>query len=721
MSRLLIDIGGIIFVSLWLGILWRIFCRSPESVSVRVLCARLFFVALVLASVMELTIFNWPYYLSLWADESAIYTTKDFVVTQESDAASFPEKGVLLESLDRKITALRIALSFRESKTQQIKIIYRDEESTRQHNVRLYRFSPRSHYIVLLPHGRVSEIDFYGDAATQIEQVTLNPVIPFKIFLLRIVLLGILLFMICLWCKRKTREKLNYFLFDCPVAVAHSGQKKLYWGMIFSMIALCLFTVITGHLAAKDDEKNFAARQGMQNIYPLMADALLKGQLYLDLEVSPDLLNSANPYDPADRGLKNIEEYADFSYYNGRYYSYFGVVPALMLFVPFKFLTGYAFPTHLGVFVFSALTCLAFALLWREMARRFMPHMPFFFYWLGGLSLVMVSCILCLCRHPVAYELAIASALMFLALGLFLFFNAFSERKNFRVKFFLASLFFALAVGCRPTAVFMFLLALVFTGYGIRYLQTDKAEFSVSVRFVLACLVLPYAIVALPLMGYNYARFGSIADFGAFHQLTLANMKALSLANPMGKLLKMLYALQAYFFNPLGFSAHFPFVALKLDFVPLQRYDTTFPVYVFNSATVGLINLPVLWFIFNIRRVGAALQANEQMLYKSLLLLLGVGLLHILFVSLNAGILIRYSVDFLWLFTLVALSSAYFTYRLHIGNAVMARTVLKLFYGACAASIAICFFLSFVRFAGGNLNLTYQPVYYYLQGLFGII
>ncbi|MDR2366164.1 MAG: hypothetical protein LBD68_10015 [Zoogloeaceae bacterium] len=712
MSRFFVDFGGTVFLGAWVMLLWRMFCRSRHGTPVlRALCARLFFISLALALAAELTIFNWSCYLKFWAGERVVYSAKDFEL-QEAGT------GIKLKNLNHHITSLHFDMPLLRDDAQVLQISYTDEAATIWHNATLYGFTPRSRYVALSPHGKVSEIGIYSNKKLQIDAVTINPAIPFRIFILRIALVAILLFMLCLWISRKARDKLGFLLFDYSVDTGSESQKILYWGMIVSMIALCFFTAITGSMAV--DNTNFAARQGMQKIYPLMADALLKGQLHLDVEVSPDLQNSANPYDPADRGLNKVEEYADFSYYNGKYYSYFGVIPVLLLFAPFKFLTGHDFPTYLGVFVFSAMICLFLALLWREMVRRFMPDMPFFFYWLGGLSFVMVSCILFLCRHPVAYELAIAAALMFLALGLFLFINAFSDRENFRVKFFFASLSFALAVGCRPTAVFMFLLALLFTGYGVGYLRAAQSSRLVSAQFVLTCLVLPYAIVALPLMWYNYARFGSIMDFGAFHQLTLANMKALSLTNPIGKLLKMAYAFQAYFFNPLGFSSHFPFVTLKLDFVPYHRYDSTLPVYIFNSATIGLINLPILWILLNIRRIGAFLKANEAMLHKLLLLSLGVGLLHIFFLSLNAGVLIRYSVDFLWLFTLAALICAYFTYRIHADNALLAKVILKFFYVSCAASVLVCFFLSFLRFSSGKLNLTYPPVYYYLQNIFSM-
>jgi hypothetical protein len=717
MSGFLLDWGGTIFVGVWLALLWRMFRHSRKNDPVlRTLCARFFFGSLVLALIAELTLFNWPCYLAR-TDESTVYNTKDFEI-QEDGAESLMGAGIKLRRLDRRITSLRIDLSFYEKNFQRIEIVYKDEESTRRYRTSVYSFSPRSRYIAILPHGKVSEIGIYSDDVTQIENVTLNPGIPMKLFLLRIALLGLLLFMGCLWFNRETREKLRFFLFDYPLDETHKGQKKLYWGMVFSFVLLLLLITLTSWMAIKESTTEVAARQGMMHIYPMMADALLKGQLHLDLEVAPELLESARPYDPAERGVKGIEEYADFSYYEGKYYSYFGIVPVLLLFAPFKLLAGQAFPTSFGVFVFSAAASIALALLWREMARKFMPHMPFFLYCLGGLSLMMVSYIILLCRHPVAYELALASSLMFLAFGLFLFIRAFADERKFHLRFFLASLCFALAVGCRPTAIFMSILTLLFAVYGIEYLRKNGGmpfRFSTT-RFVLICLVLPYATVALPLMGYNYARFGSITDFGAFHQLTLANMKALPLANPIGKLLSILSAFQTYFFSPFDFSAHFPFAALKYDFAHTQRYDATLPVYMFNGTAIGLINLPLLWFLFAIRRVGALLRTNDMILFWLLLLLPGIGLFHILFAALYAGVLVRYNVDFLWLFTLAALICAYFTYRIHTDNAPLKKAILGIFYASCVASITLCLFSTLAVFGGAYL--VYPPIYYYLKSFF---
>jgi hypothetical protein len=77
--------------------------------------------------------------------------------------------------------------------------------------------------------------------------------------------------------------------------------------------------------------------------YEMLADAFLHGQLNLKEEPSENLLQSENPYDPWQRGTP--QDYLwDASLYKGKYFLYFGAVPALLFFLPCKVLLGF-YPT----------------------------------------------------------------------------------------------------------------------------------------------------------------------------------------------------------------------------------------------------------------------------------------------------------------------------------------------------------------------------------------
>ena len=94
----------------------------------------------------------------------------------------------------------------------------------------------------------------------------------------------------------------------------------------------------------------------------------------------------ANPYDFfARRGLAASDGHQfiwDHAYFNGRYYCYFGVVPALLTFVPYQLITGHWMPTWVAMEYSprspsSSARCWCVALhttIFRRLARRRMAR-----------------------------------------------------------------------------------------------------------------------------------------------------------------------------------------------------------------------------------------------------------------------------------------------------------------------------------------------------------
>jgi hypothetical protein len=149
------------------------------------------------------------------------------------------------------------------------------------------------------------------------------------------------------------------------------------------------------------------------------------------------------------------------------------------------------------------------------------------------------------------------------------------------------------------------------------------------------------------------------------------------------------------------------------------------PIFIYDYHPIGIINLPVLWFLVDIRH-GYQFTSSENACLRSLLLaMLLIGLSYISTIALNAGIFIRYSVEFFWIFTLPALICAYSTYQINSADSALARIALKRIYIFCAVSIIIRFFLSFIPRQGffigsAPINYNYLPICYYLQNLFSI-
>ncbi|MBO5629645.1 MAG: hypothetical protein J5965_11290, partial [Aeriscardovia sp.] len=79
------------------------------------------------------------------------------------------------------------------------------------------------------------------------------------------------------------------------------------------------------------------------NQYANLANSLLHGHTWLDLPVSKGLKHLTDPYNYNARiGLAASGSFSfwDHAYYNGHYYCYFGVIPAIIFFMPYEILSG---------------------------------------------------------------------------------------------------------------------------------------------------------------------------------------------------------------------------------------------------------------------------------------------------------------------------------------------------------------------------------------------
>lgn len=279
----------------------------------------------------------------------------------------------------------------------------------------------------------------------------------------------------------------------------------------------CVVTVAVCVLAM---ELNPTWTQGQllwTNQYELMADALLKGQLHLDLPVSPELAEMENPYDYRTRHALGVECYWDHAYYDGRYYMYFGVVPALLLFAPFKLLTGASLPAYHATQIFVALYIVGQFALFGLLCRRFFRNMRIgaFVSLAMGFSFMSVWFS---CAHPALYCTAITSALSAEIWSIYFFMRALATARTSAARTLMlaaGALLGALAFGCRPPiALANVIVVPVFVALVRRHGATRAL-----VRDAIA-LALPYVVVGVLLMLYNWARFDSPFEFGQSYQLT---------------------------------------------------------------------------------------------------------------------------------------------------------------------------------------------------------
>ena len=269
---------------------------------------------------------------------------------------------------------------------------------------------------------------------------------------------------------------------------------------------------------------DWASNAGAQ--YGALAHSLLNGRLDLEKDPPAAMAELENPYDTAARQAAAPDALWDVAYYNGRYYVYFGIVPCLLFQLPFEALTGIRdLPPALPMILLAWLYILAVFGFVKQAARRWFPQASAAAYLLTAAGAASGTQIYYLLHRPSVYEYAILCGATFILWALWQWLCAANTSVNRRkaLAFHLAfgSLCMALVAGCRPQMVLFAALALPILWP--RYI-TEKRLCTRRGAGEAAAFILPVVLVAVGLMWYNAARFGSPFDFGANYNLTSNDM-----------------------------------------------------------------------------------------------------------------------------------------------------------------------------------------------------
>ncbi len=340
---------------------------------------------------------------------------------------------------------------------------------------------------------------------------------------------------------------------------------------------------------------------GDQDFYRLLVRGWMKGQLAIDKEPTPALLALADPYDPAQNGAHRL---ADASYYRGKYYLYFGAAPALTLMVPWRLLTGQEMTMGAAVFVFGVVAFLAASGLWLALRRRYFPNSAVLVAPLGVLALGFGTHLLALLQRPAFWELPIVAGIAFTLLALAATYRAIHGDRPRRAMAF-AGFFLGLAVASRPTCLFA--APLLLAPVWLAWLKKDAAN--PWWRLTLAA-ALPLAACGLALMAHNYARFGSVLEFGQNYQLSGAFEGKLTHFSPRF----IAHNFAVYFFQPVQWSWTFPFVVA-------QGIPVSIPGYFGTEEVCGIaVTLGFVWFVLGVPLLTLRREEEERRALRATLL-----------------------------------------------------------------------------------------------------
>ena len=151
----------------------------------------------------------------------------------------------------------------------------------------------------------------------------------------------------------------------------------------------------------------------IDNAYVALGESFLQGQLSLLAKPDPEFMALQDPYDPAKRVGTFLW---DASYYEGKYYLYWGPVPALA-FAAIEGVTKIRPPGALLVVLCYMGLPIILTILLYQLRKSFFPHAPGFFIGLCTLMGFINLPFLFLLARPAVYETSIIAGQFFSFVG----------------------------------------------------------------------------------------------------------------------------------------------------------------------------------------------------------------------------------------------------------------------------------------------------------------
>ena len=494
------------------------------------------------------------------------------------------------------------------------------------------------------------------DTFLKIDSIKINEKVPFDFSIVRVITLIAISLLI-------------YGMLRCELFKKSYSERNIKQSLLFDFL-VATFILITLWIATTTQTRN--------NIYEKYIDALSQGQANLLDEPSQKLISLENPYDMTQRKEKKLEYIWDVALYNNKYYVYFGIFP-MLLSLSFKIITGKYLQLSYGIWIFNIITIISLAKLIKLLYKKWFNNLSFNYLILALIGTISGSLIFWITRTSCIYEFVLAAGVACSTLGICLMFKAIEKDKVNYKYLCLSATSLALAVACRPNHL---LVSLILIPILIKILKNNIKEKRDIVKLILV-VGIPYLVVGISLMVYNYIRFDSIFEFGTNYQLTVNDMKSLQ-----NRIFTIPTGLITQLFNLPTIITEFPFFVRQTGNVPFFGY------YYEESVVCGLFVLNIINYIL-IFLIGLKKKIKEKQAYNYTILFTIVAFIMSIVGILKAGSLQRYSMDYAWMLNIASYLTLFMIVS-NIKSKEIKKYILKI-------SIAVTLFMLFVNFIVGGV------------------
>lgn len=534
----------------------------------------------------------------------------------------FPSIGCPVETIhfnissSKNISDKKIAVSFSDSTGEAL----RDDLCT----IHYIANNEQTEYVACSFSDDVQKLKFSFTLKTD-EQITISSIgineeIPFNFSLARIFSLMLLVLPIVAVMNCKKRDQVVDLSFFKRVCIATAA--------VFAVIP-----ILIGFCQSPSIVNDFQNPQRNQINYELV-NSFKAGKLTLEQAPDERIAELDNPYDKSQHA--DIPIAWDHVYYNGNYYSYYGIGPVLLLFLPYNLITGNYFPSLWACCIFAMIGIIFLAMTYFSFIKRYFPNISNAIAIFGLFITEITSGIWFSTAIDNFYEIAQSSAFAAITAGAYFLVesNAVGAGKTSLRHACISSILLSLAVMCRPTTAVYCIAALVFIFFGAKKLWRKKNEL---IKYLCSALI-PFVVIGSIQMLYNALRFGSPFEFGIQYSLTINDFTQAQFHWTF-----VFISLYNYLFAVPKILPSSPFVFENFSLLDVNGY------YFNNSIlSIGLpfTALPVFGYAF----VGKAWRYGGKN-KKAMVLTLAacvIAPLIIIFSIWESGYSTRYVADFNW-------------------------------------------------------------------------
>ena len=528
--------------------------------------------AILVILLLEAICFNFNSY-HLWKggyDETPLDLDSAVMTNMSKSGDSYTSVGesasLEFTNLDQKIGVIELDLKGTAYKTD-YSIDFADETNASYYlrtglvKGSVFNDIKQTRYVVCDFSGKVSKLKInlteMKNNTVTLSGITLNTNVPSHFSYLRFAL--ILFGVIFVWMFKRSVN------FRKPLGDHLKKTKAVTAVVIIVMVVISLLMSSVG-LNPKTDFNDPSGNQ----ITKELVDAFEAGQVELKDKPSADLLSMENPYDWSARTEQGVNAKWDHVLYDGKYYSYYGVGPVFLLYLPYHLITGHYLASLPGVVLFNLLALIFLGMTFYQVMKKLFKDIPLSMY-TAALIMIYASCGVWYCTVMANfYEIAQSSGFCFTVMGAYFLVSSNvigSDKEAVKpLHAALSSLFLAIAVTCRPTTVIWCVVAVAFIIAGVMKLRRAKSEKSSYIKYLAAALI-PFVVIGGAQMIYNHARFGSFTDFGIAYSLTINDFTHTEFHTQLSAI-----GFFDYLFAPPSFTGEFPYVQSTLSTLGVNGY-----------------------------------------------------------------------------------------------------------------------------------------------------